>query len=309
MTRRTDAAAAPIAQAIAIALAGVVCSAPVAAQDDMSEVEIRREHVAGTVHVLYGRGGNIGVATGPDGIILVDDQYAPLTPKIRTAVAAISEAPLRFVINTHWHGDHTGGNEALGKAGATIVAHDAVYTRLSSDQVMMFLGNERKVGAKPPEAWPVITFNETLSFHINGETVRAHHVPHAHTDGDSLIHFPASNVIHMGDTYFAGGYPFIDLSSGGSLQGIIAAVETARDLADGDTRFIPGHGKVGTRADLDRYLAMLTTARDRVQALIDQGLTLEQIQSRRPLEDYDADWGQGFIEPDAFLSFIYVSLT
>jgi len=290
------------------ALAAAFALAPgfALAQDDMSDVEIRAEHVRGNVHVLFGRGGNIGVLTTPEGVVLIDDQFAPLTDKVRAAVAEISDAPIRFVINTHWHGDHTGGNENLGKAGVLILAHDNVHARMSTDQEMPAFN--RSVPAAPKAAQPVITYNDELSIRL-GEQARAHHVPHGHTDGDSIIHFPDSNAMHMGDLFFKGRYPFIDIGSGGNILGMIAGVETALGIADDDTGIIPGHGSLANRTDLIAFRDMLVAARDRVAALIEDGKSLEDIQAARPMADYDENWGSGFIDPDRFLKQVHDSLT
>ena len=276
------------------------------AQQDMAEVTIRAEPVQGQVHVLFGRGGNIGVFAGNDAVILIDDQFAPLTPKIEAAVRRISDKPIRFVLNTHWHGDHTGGNENFGKAGVAIVAQDNVYHRLSTEQFMAAFN--RHVPAAPRAALPVVTFNDELAFHLNGEEVRAYHIPHAHTDGDSLVHFTQSNVIHMGDIMFNGFYPFIDLGSGGNVRGMIAGVEKALAIADDKTRIIPGHGPLTDRKGLEAYHRMLVTARDRIQALIDQGKSLEEAIAAKPMADYDETWGNRFIKPAQFVTFVYLSL-
>ena len=280
---------------------------PAFAQRNFDDVVIRAEPLRGPVSVLFGSGGNIGVSAGEDGVFLIDDQFAPLTEKIQAAIADITDEPIRFVVNTHWHGDHSGGNENLGKAGAIIVAHDNVYRRMSTTQELRAFN--RTVPASPKDALPVITFNDKAGFHLNGEEVRAHHIPHAHTDGDSLLHFTGSNAIHMGDTFFNGRYPFIDLASGGNLNGIIAAVATAIELSDADTIIIPGHGEIAGKADLEAYHAVMVAARDRVQAMIDGGKSLEDVQAAKPMADYDEVFGSGFIDPDRFLGFAYASLS
>ena len=271
----------------------------------MEDVEIRTEHAAGDVYVLFGQGGNIGVLPTPRGIILVDDQYAPLTERIKAAVAEIDDGPIRFVLNTHWHPDHTGGNEKLGELGTVIVAHDNVHKRMSSDQFIEFF--DSTVPAASLEALPVVTFNHELSFRL-GEQVRIYHIPHAHTDGDSLVHFTESNVIHMGDLMFRDRYPFIDLDSGGNLAGVIDGIERAREIADEATVIIPGHGTLGDVAALERYHAMLVAARDRVGDLMAEGRSLEEILEARPMADYDEAWGGGFIGPEAFLRLVHESL-
>jgi glyoxylase-like metal-dependent hydrolase (beta-lactamase superfamily II) len=276
------------------------------AQDDMSDVEIETVPVAPGVHVLVGRGGNIGVSTGADGIALIDDQYAPLHEKILAAVAELQSGPVRFVLNTHWHGDHTGGNEALGREGALIVAHDAVRQRMGVEQFMRAF--DRRIPAAPPEALPVVTFGVDTTLHWNGDALHAIHVPHAHTDGDAIVHFAKANVLHMGDVYFAGRYPFIDLDSGGSLEGVIRAAELGLSIADEETRIIPGHGPVSDRAGLAAYHDLMVLARDRISAAIAAGKSLAQVVEEKPLAEYDDSWGGGFITPDGFLKIAYTSL-
>ena len=291
----------------AVLAIGLAAAAPAVAQQDFSKVEIRTEQVAPGVHVLFGAGGNIGLSTGPDGSFVIDDQFAPLTPKIQAAVAKVSTQPLRFVLNTHWHFDHTGGNENLGKAGALIVAHDNVRTRMSTEQFVTAIG--RKVPPSPAAALPVVTFDASTSFHINGDTIRAVHVPHAHTDGDSLVHFTRANVIHMGDTYFANGYPFVDLSSGGSVEGLIAAVDKALAMGNDSTRYIPGHGPVSDRAALRTYRAMIVDVVAKVRAGIAAKRPLEAIVASKPTAAYDAKWGTAFIKPEQFVRTVHASLT
>lgn len=282
------------------------CAAPVVvAQDDMTDVEIEARHVSGNVHALFGRGGNIGVSAGEDGVFLVDDQFAPLTQKIRAALTELSDEPVRFVINTHWHFDHTGGNENFGKAGAVIVAHDNVRERMSTDQFMEAF--DRTVPASPPEALPVVTFNDTVSFHLNGDTITVTHVPSGHTDGDSIVYFANADVLHMGDIYFNNGYPFIDLGSGGSVQGMIAAVERALEMAGEDTKVIPGHGGLADRAGLAQYHHMLSTIAGRVKRRMDDGASLEQIREAGVTEEFDERWGGAFIDADRFVGFVFQS--
>lgn len=289
-------------------IALLLCAgAPAAAQQDFSTVEIRTEQVVPGVHVLFGAGGNIGVSTGPDGTFIIDDQFAPLTPKIQAALAKLSDTPVRFVLNTHWHGDHTGGNENLGKAGALIVAHDNVRVRMSSEQFIASM--QRKVPASPAVALPVVTFDSRTTFHINGDAIRGVHVPHAHTDGDSLVQFTMANVIHMGDTYFSAGYPYVDLSSGGSFDGLLAAHARALELGNDATRYIPGHGPVTGKAELAAYRAMIAEIVGKVRAGIAAKQSVDQIVAARPTAAYDAKWGTGFIKPDVLVRTIHTSLT
>ena len=210
------------------------------------------------------------------------------------------------MINTHWHGDHTGGNENFGKAGATIVAHDNVRKRMASDQVMAFF--DREVPASPDVGLPVVTFDNELSLHLNDDNMRVYHVANAHTDGDAIIYFEKDNVLHMGDTYFNIGYPFIDTDSGGSINGYIAALEKGLALADADTQIIPGHGPMATYADMTTYVAMLKDIRDKVASLKAEGKSLEQVIQAKPSAEYDEKSGQAFIKPDQIITFIYKSL-
>jgi glyoxylase-like metal-dependent hydrolase (beta-lactamase superfamily II) len=306
MARSTDRIAASGALALLLALAAV--AGPAGAQDqDFSGVEIVT-HLAGQgVWMLTGAGGNIGVSAGEDGVFLIDDQYAPLTERIRAAVAKINGKPVRFVLNTHWHGDHTGGNENLGQAGALIVAHENVRQRMSVDQFMERFG--RNVPASPAAALPVVTYNDAVTFYLNGDEIHAFHVPPAHTDGDSMIHFKKANVLHMGDVFFNGGYPFIDLGSGGNALGILEAVEQALELADGETKIIPGHGPLTDRAGLVAYRDMLRGSIDKVEALAAEGKSLEEVQAAKPTATFDEAWGGGFIGPDDFVAEIYQSLS
>ena len=287
----------------AVALAGSFSGASAQGFD---AVEISTIPVAPGLHMMVGRGGNLAVSTGEDGVFLIDDQYAPLTQKIRAAIATVSDAPIRFVLNTHWHGDHTGGNENLGRAGALIFAHDNVRKRLSVEQFMEAL--DRRVPPSPEEALPVVTFNDTVTFHLNGDEVHAFGVPPAHTDGDALVHFRRANVIHMGDIYFSRGFPFIDLSSGGSVEGVIAAVDRVLAMADANTRLIPGHGPLSNRAELEKYRAMLVAIRDRIRDASASGQTLDQILATRPTREFDQAWGKGFIDPESFVRSVYRSL-
>lgn len=278
-----------------------------AAQEGTETVEVKATPVAGAVWMLEGPGGNIAVSAGEDGIFMVDDQYAPLTPAIGEAIARIQEGPVRFVFNTHWHGDHTGGNENFGASGAIIVAHDNVRTRMSTEQFLEFF--QRTVPPSPDGALPVITFGADVSFHLNGEAVRAFHVPHAHTDGDAIVHFPASGVVHMGDVFFNGTYPFIDTASGGSVRGVIMAVERVLPLLDEETRIVPGHGPLAERAELVAYRDMLATVAGRIDAAIAEGKSLDEVLAGAPTADFDARWGGGFIDPPTWVRMLYADLS
>ncbi|HEX2442671.1 MAG TPA: MBL fold metallo-hydrolase [Vicinamibacterales bacterium] len=292
----------------ALMAAVVLSAASVAAQqEDFSKVEIKPTKLADGLYMLTGAGGNIGLSVGDDAVFLVDDQYAPLTERIKAAIAAITDKPVRFVLNTHWHFDHTGGNENLGQAGALIVAHDNVRKRMSVEQFIKDFN--MKIPASPKAALPIITFSETTTFHLNGEEIQAVHVPPAHTDGDSLVHYRKANVLHMGDTFFNGAYPFFDMSSGGSIEGMIGAAEKALSLANASTKIIPGHGPLADRKALEVYLTVLKTSRDRIGTLVSAGKSADEVIAARPLAEYDATWGKGFIQSDQFVRLVHASLS
>jgi len=273
---------------------------------DMADVRITAKQVAPGIHVLEGRGGNIGVCSGKDGVFLIDDQFAPLTEKITAAVREIGGGEIRFLVNTHFHGDHTGGNENLGRAGVLIVAHDNVRERLGTEQVNKLF--DRTTPPSPEGALPVVTFNDAVTFHLNGETIRVFHVDNAHTDGDAVVHFVKADVVHAGDVYFNGLYPFIDTSAGGSIDGTLAAADRILQIAGPGTRIIPGHGEVTGRDGLLAYRDMLATVRRNVKQLLDAGKNLEEIQAAKPTADFDAEWGDGFLDPDTFTKAVAWSL-
>jgi glyoxylase-like metal-dependent hydrolase (beta-lactamase superfamily II) len=295
------------ARPAALAVLVLAAAIAVAQQQDFSKVEIKTVPVSGHVSMLVGAGGNIGVSMGPDGAFIIDDQYAPLSDKIKAAIAGLGPQPLRFVVNTHWHGDHTGGNEAMGQAGALIVAHDNVRRRMSTEQFNSFFN--RKTPPAAAKALPVVTFGETVTFHINGDELHAFHVPNAHTDGDAIIHFKKADAIHMGDTFFNGNYPYIDVDSGGSVAGMIGAADRVLALAGPNTKIIPGHGPLATKADLQAYREVLGALRDRVGALVRAGKTLDEIKAAAPMKDYDAKWGGGFMKPDQLLTLAHADLS
>lgn len=273
---------------------------------DWDKVEIKAEQVSESIYMITGRGGNIGVCIGEDGIYVIDDQYAELSEKILRAIRQLSEEELKILINTHWHGDHSGGNENMAKEGATIIAHKNVRERMSTKQDR---GGGRTVDPSPKEALPVITFDEDLTLHVNGEILTIFHVHNAHTDGDAIIYFPKSNVIHMGDTYFNGRFPFIDLYSGGSINGIIEAANRVLFLADKDTKIIPGHGALSNKKELTAYRDMLMDVRDRVKQAIAAQMTYEEIKSANLTKDLDEEWGANFINGERIVDFIYTDLT
>ena len=285
----------------------VLAAAAATAQDqDYSKVEIQTEKLAANTYMLTGAGGNLGLSVGADASFLVDDQFAPLTPKIEAAVAKLTPRPVRFVINTHWHFDHTGGNENLGKAGALIVAHENVRRRMSTEQFIEFL--DMKVKTEPQSALPVVTFDSNVSFHLNGDEIVVRHVPRAHTDGDAIVHFRRSDVLHMGDVFFNKRYPFIDTSSGGTIDGTIAAVDRGLELAGPDTRIIPGHGPLATNADLRAYRDMLATVSARIKEAKRAGKTLAETVAAKPTAEFDEVWGKGFMSGARFVEMIWKNL-
>ena len=276
------------------------------AQVDWESVAVTATRVAPGLYMVQGRGGNIGVSVGRDGVFLVDDQYAPLTDKVRAALRAITNIRVRFVINTHWHRDHSGGNENMGNAGALLVAHENVRQRMSTDQLIEFYN--LPVAPSPLEALPMITFTDEVTFYLNGEEIRAMHVAHAHTDGDAIIHFPRANVVHMGDTFFHGRYPFIDLSSGGSINGVITAAERVLEVSDENTRIIPGHGPLASRADLQAYRDMLVAIRTRVQRMVAEGKSVDEIVGAGVTAEWDESLGHTAITPEAIVRFVYAGV-
>ncbi len=285
-------------------LAVALMLAAACAQD---EAEITATPVAGTIYMLQGQGGNIGLCTGPDGAFVIDDQFAPLSAKILAKIEELGNADVRFVLNTHWHGDHTGGNENFANAGAVIVAHENVRQRMSSEQFITAF--QREVPPSPKKALPVVTFLDGISFHVNDETIEVFHVPGAHTDGDAIVHFLNSDVLHMGDTYFAGTFPFIDTSSGGSIDGVIAAIDTVLARVGDETAIIPGHGPLSNKAELGAYRDMLRGAWEAVAALVDAGHDKEAVIGAKPLSAFEEEWGQGWMKADTFTGILYDSLT
>ncbi len=275
---------------------------PGLAQDRFAAVEIKATHVRGSVYMLEGSGGNIGVSVGDDGILMVDDQFAPLADKIRAALAKLGDGKLQFVLNTHWHGDHTGGNVKFGPE-APIIAHHNVRKRMAAGQELL----GRQVEPAPHEALPVITFDDSLTVHFNGENIHVVHFPKGHTDGDSVVFFDKSNVVHMGDQLFAARFPFVDLSSGGNVQGLERSMrKILKDLPE-DVILIPGHGPLSTRKDLEGYQQMLADSIGLVRKKMDQGESLEEIKEEGVPEGW-ADWGSGWIKTDQWLDTVHKSL-
>jgi glyoxylase-like metal-dependent hydrolase (beta-lactamase superfamily II) len=270
---------------------------------EASTAQIKVIPVAGSVYMLEGEGGNIGVSAGEDGIVVVDDEFAPLAPKIQAALKGITDKPIRAIINTHWHFDHVGGN-AYFQRQAPIIAHDDVRKRLERGGLLL----GRQVPPAEKDALPMITFNDRVTLHMNGEEIRVIHLPDGHTDGDSVVVFTKSNVVHMGDDFVTYGFPFIDLDNGGSVAGMISAVEKIIATVPPDIRVIPGHGPISTIADLKTFVTMLKETSARVQAGIKQGKTLEALKKERTLADYEKYTGR-FISSDKFLELLYTDLT
>ena len=295
------------ASTLALTLAGLSLAAmtgSAAAQRGFDDVTIKSTEVGDGVYMLEGAGGNLGLVTGADGAFLIDDQFAPLTEKITTAIAAVSDSPVEFVVNTHWHGDHTGGNENFGKSGAHIVAHENVRKRLATGLKV----GERDTPPAPAEALPVITFGHEVTFHWNGRKIEARHFENAHTDGDAIIFIDDGAIIHMGDVFMNGFFAYIDLDSGGNIEGYIAAHAAVLAEAPDNAVIIPGHGPLATKADLQRTHDMLVTVRDRVQALIDEGKDEEATVAANPLKDLEKDWANGFMSADRMTRIAYNSL-
>ena len=275
----------------------MVFTAVLTAQRDFNDVQITSEKLSDNTYVLFGSGGNIGLTIGNDAAYLIDDQFGPLTEKIVAHVKTLTDKPVNFVLNTHFHGDHTGGNENLAKAGAMIIAHDNVRKRMVASEE-----------TQPTEAYPVVTFNDKMTLYLgNGKSLHAMHVNPAHTDGDTYYYLPEDNVIHMGDNFFSGRYPYIDLNSGGDIDGLISNVSMALNIVDETTKIIPGHGGVSSKADLESYKYVLVSLRERVKKARDQGNTLEETQKLGLSKEWDGSHGQGFINADKIIEFIYKS--
>ncbi|WP_299051645.1 MBL fold metallo-hydrolase [uncultured Polaribacter sp.] len=269
-----------------------------------NEINIESTKLSDQIYMLKGRGGNIGLFIGKDAVFMIDDQFAPLTPKILETIKNITTKPVSYLVNTHWHGDHTGGNENMQKEGALILAHKNVRKRMSVDQVIR--GKTRK--ASPKEALPVITFTEDMMMHLNNDDVLISHIHNAHTDGDALVYFTNNNILHTGDAYFQGKFPYIDLNSGGSIEGYIEGIKKMIVLADDNTKILPGHGNVSNRAELIAYKNMLVTLKNRVQQKIDKGKTAEDVKKDIEItKEYSAY--SGWITEERIRETIYKSLT
>jgi len=297
--------------AVILGIALLVCGGLRAQDKDFSKVEINVTKVSGNIYMLEGDGGNIAASVGEDGIVIVDDQYAPLADKIQAALKnlKITDKPVRFVINTHYHGDHTGGNLPFANSGSTLIAQDNVRKRLESGGIA---GNgsslTMEVKPAPKGALPVITFDHDVTVHLNGEDIRALHFPAGHTDGDAIIFFPKNNVVHMGDDFVRYGFPFIDVSSGGSVQGMIAAMDKVSTQLPPDVKVIPGHGALSNLDDVREFTKMLKETSAAVQKAIDEHKTVEQMKQEKILAPW-AKWSGGFLDAGKFIETLYNSLT
>lgn len=274
-------------------------------QGAFDNVEVTAEEVAPGIAVLFGAGGNIGVSYGDEATLIIDDQFAPLSAKIEAAIADLEAKPVKYVVNTHWHFDHTGGNEHFGKTGATIFAHDNVRVRMAMGTPDEPGG--RAIAPASRVALPIVTYDQGLRIHLNGDTINVMFLGGGHTDGDSVIFWEEDNVVHMGDLYFKiAGYPFIDVKSGGNVYDAMRSLDLVIARIDSDTKVIPGHGPMSNKAELTAYRAMIGEVVRRVEALREQGLTLEDALATKPLADIDRGEG-GFIGPDAFVTAVWNS--
>ena len=278
------------------------------AQDRFADVTVESQPVADGIFMLTGSGGNIGVMVGDDATFVVDDQFAELAGRIEAAITKLSDVPIGFILNTHWHGDHTGGNEYFANSGAVVVAHENVRKRMSVESFNKL--RNTTTPAAPDAARPVVTFSSDITLHLNGKTVEVKHLSAAHTDGDAAVLFVDDNILHAGDLLFNGLYPYIDTSSGGSINGLIAAATDMLDWVDADTKIIPGHGPLANRDDLRAYRDFLTTMRDAIGAMIEQGNTVEEVLAARPTADYDASLNRvGFFTPEQWVTLVYNDLS
>jgi cyclase len=269
------------------------------AQQNFDTVKIRPLKLAENIYMLKGSGGNIGVLTGKDGILMIDDQYAPLSEKIKETIRSLYPGEVKFLINTHIHGDHTGGNENFKKDGVTIFAHDVVRERMKKEQVNKAI--DRTTPPRDKDAWPIVTFSDKITLHLNDEDIDAFHFTPGHTDGDVVVHFRKANIFHTGDIFVRYGYPAIDVSSGGSINGMISYLDKLLPLMDDNSKIIPGHGEVSTKKDVMIFRDKLKDIRDQVIAALKSGKKVEDIPSLGITDKYDAEWGKGFIKGKDFV--------
>jgi len=272
----------------------------------MAAIPLETLKLRDNIYMLHGPGGNMVALNGPDGKVLVDSSFASVAPKLKQSLDALGSAPLKVLINTHWHIDHTDGNQAMHEAGATILAHENTRKRMGTPQTVAALGLH--FDRSPAAALPQQTFSDALKLYFSGEELSLSYIPPAHTDTDIFIHYLSGNVLHMGDLWFNGTYPFIDQSTGGKMNGMIAGATRGISLADRDTKIVPGHGPWGDKSALTRYRDMLTTVRDRVQTLKSSGKSQEDVIAAKPTADLDDQWGKGFLKPDFFVTIVYQTL-
>lgn len=271
---------------------------PVASAQNWDEIEMKTTDLGDGLYMIEGAGGNLLLCTGEQPAFLVDDQFAPLSDKIRAAVAEQTPQPVQWILNTHWHGDHTGGNESFGGTGSLIVAHENVRRRLNTEQISTIF--DRTTEPSPEIALPVVTFDDAVTFHWNGHTIRAFHVPPAHTDGDAMVWFEEAKVLHTGDVFWSRDFPFVDHDSGGSLDGMIDALEMVIGMVDDDTRIICGHGPLSDRAGVVRTREMLLGVRAAIAELLDQGKDVDAVVAADPTAPWNEEWGNGWLDPQQF---------
>ena len=276
---------------------------------DQTELKVGVEKLAERLYMLWDSDGmgNTAVLTGGDGVLMIDTKVENSVDKLLAKIAELSERPIRFVIITHWHFDHTGGNEKVAKTGATIIAHENVRKHMSIEHDMKMLN--KKVPPASEMARPLVTFKKEITFHLNGEEVKVFHVAHGHTDGDAVVYFQNANVIHMGDLYFEGFYPYIGIYSGGSINGMIKVINQVLPMIDEHTKVVPGHGPLSNKVQLQEYVSMLTAIRDNVSRLIQEGNTMEKVVAAKPTQAFDEKWGKGFLQPDQFAKLVYMDLS
>ncbi len=283
---------------------GALVASAVMAQNNFDTVKVTSALVRDHVYMLKGSGGNIGVLTGKDGVLMVDDQFAPLSQKIRDAIKALDPGEIRFLINTHVHGDHSGGNENFKKMGVTVVAHDKVRERMMKEHV----DGKNVEPPRDPDAWPLITVENKISFHLNDEDIDVLHFANGHTDGDMIIHFKKANVFHCGDMFVRYGYPYIDATRGGGINGFITFLDKILPLMDDNSKVIPGHGELATKADVKIYRDRLADMRDQVAAALKKGKKVEEIPGMGIADKYEAEWGRGFVKGKDFILFLAENL-
>lgn len=280
----------------------------VAGTQDLAKVQIKTVPVAGNVSMLVGAGGNVGVSVGEDGVLLIDDEFPELVEKIKAAVTALKPGPIRFVLNTNWHYDHANGNELLAGSGAVVIAHENSRKHMLSEQTFPEMDPDLKITPYPKAALPVITVSDVLTLHFNGDEIRMVHVPNAHSDGDLLFHFVGANVLHTGDLFFSNGFPFINISAGGTVDGMIKAADVILGLCDDRTKVIPGHGPLSDRVGVRAFKDLLVAGREKIAALVRQGNSLEAVLAAKPVEGLYKG-GESWLPSDMFVKVVYLDLT